>query len=343
MRIGLIPETPWERVLLWLGRVPTPLAETHLAFLHARAIMAAAEVGLFDALADGPRQPGELAATCRCDPDATRRLLDALAAARYLRRQPGGFALTPLARRWLLTEGAHSVTAKLQFQQHEWDFAARLPAFVRRGEAVDIHREMPPEAWRRYHLAMRDLARLAAPEVARKTPLPRRGGRLLDVGGAHGLFAAACCARRPELTAEVLDLPAALPTEPAPLAGTPGGERVSFRPADARHEDLGEDAADVVLIANLAHHLSEDENRDLLARASRALRPGGHAVVVEWTGDDASASGRLLDLYFALTSRSGTWTAREVAAWQRDAGLKPLRPRRLRTLPGTALLAARKP
>jgi hypothetical protein len=28
-------------------------------------------------------------------------------------------------------------------------------------------------------------------------------------------------------------------------------------------------------------------------------------------------------LYFGLTSRSGTWAVREIAQWQRDAGLLP--------------------
>lgn len=345
MRIGLIPESPWERVLLWLGRVPTPLADTHLAFMHARAVMTASDIGLFEALADGPRQPGDVAAACGTDEAFTRRLLEALAAHRYLRASRGGYDLAPLARRWLLPNSPTSVAAKMAFHADEWEFAAQLPHAVRTGDPIDIHAAMTPEAWQRYGGAMRDLARLAAPEVARRTPLPRAARRLLDIGGAHGLFAAAFCARRPGLAAEVLDLPPALPDHPDPLAQIPGGDRVAFRAGDARSADLGHEAFDVVLIVNLAHHLTRDENRDLIERASRALTPGGTLAVVEWMRPAGRPAGALalLDLYFALTSRSGTWTAEDVASWQRAARLAPLRPRRIRRMPGTVLLAARKP
>jgi hypothetical protein len=53
--------------------------------------------------------------------------------------------------------------------------------------------------------------------------------------------------------------------------------------------------------------------------------------------------GALLDLYFALTSQSGTWSVEEITGWQRGAGLDPLKTIRLRTAPGTAEVIARKP
>ena len=36
--------------------------------------------------------------------------------------------------------------------------------------------------------------------------------------------------------------------------------------------------------------------------------------------DEAGQIGALLDLYFALTSESGTWSFEEMADWQREAG-----------------------
>jgi hypothetical protein len=46
---------------------------------------------------------------------------------------------------------------------------------------------------------------------------------------------------------------------------------------------------------------------------------------------------------FALTSQSGTWTPEEMAAWQRDAGLRPRRPLHFRTVPGAGAQVAAKP
>ena len=50
-----------------------------------------------------------------------------------------------------------------------------------------------------------------------------------------------------------------------------------------------------------------------------------------------------MDLYFVLTSASGTWSAEEIIAWQRAAGLTPMKPIRFPSLPGWALLPAAKP
>jgi SAM-dependent methyltransferase len=349
MRIGVVAESLWERLLLRLGLVPTPLAETHLAFLHARAVMAAAEAGVFESLAEGPRSAVDVAADLGTDCEATTKLLSALEAADYVRRRAKKYRLSPVSRKWLLADSPRSVREKMRFQFEEWHLVERLDEFLITGRPVDLHTQLDREGWARYQLAMRDLARFSAGEVVRKVPIRRRARTLLDLGGGHGLFAAAACAAHPELAATVIDLPEALVATTEILAAVEGGDRVSVRAGDARTADFGYETTDVILMVNLAHHLSEAENRQIATRAGRALRPGGVFAVVEWirptSPNDARRAGvgALLDLYFALTSRSGTWSTEEIGGWQRDAGLVPLRPRWLRRLPGTAVVVARCP
>ena len=70
---------------------------------------------------------------------------------------------------------------------------------------------------------------------------------------------------------------------------------------------------------------SDLENVDLFRRLGRALRPGGVLAVIEPIRVEirhgAGQFAALGELYFGLTSRSGTWTASDLARWQRDAGL----------------------
>jgi hypothetical protein len=79
---------------------------------------------------------------------------------------------------------------------------------------------------------------------------------------------------------------------------------------------------------------------------SRALRRGGTFVIQEPARTEHPAqTGQipaLLSLYFAMQSRPGvrTWTVREMAAWQRSAGLKTRRAKALRTAPGWVQQAA---
>jgi 2-polyprenyl-3-methyl-5-hydroxy-6-metoxy-1,4-benzoquinol methylase len=134
----------------------------------------------------------------------------------------------------------------------------------------------------------------------------------------------------------------------APLLAREGmGERVRHRAGNALTDDLGTEAYDVVLIANLVHHFDDATNRDLVRRVARALRPGGVLVIGEVirprSPEVAGQIGALTDLYFAVTSEGGTYSFAEIAAWQRDAGLTPRRPKRLVTAPGGGLQIAAKP
>src|SRR3954463_16074801 len=84
MRIGMKPESPVERVVARLNLVPQPLIETQMAFTLARVVMAATKLGLFEALAPGPMTAAGVAEQSGTDPEATGKILFALAAGDYL-------------------------------------------------------------------------------------------------------------------------------------------------------------------------------------------------------------------------------------------------------------------
>jgi SAM-dependent methyltransferase len=155
------------------------------------------------------------------------------------------------------------------------------------------------------------------------------------------------CRRHPGLRSVVLDLPQAI-RHAAPLLADEGmGDRVVHRAGDATTDDFGTATFDLVYTANAAHHFDEPTNRDLARRAARALRPGGFFVIVDFVRPrsprKAGKVGTLNALFFALTSAADTWSTEELAGWQRDAGLQPRKPVRLRTAPDTAIQASVKP
>ncbi|MFN2322117.1 MAG: class I SAM-dependent methyltransferase [Trueperaceae bacterium] len=380
MRLGAIPETPLEWLGLRLGRVPTPLIDTHLAFAFARTVMVAARVGVFEALAEGPASPEEVARRCGTAPVPTRRLVMALVGVGYL--IPAGaeqVALGRHVRRWLTRDSATSVLDKVAFAFDEWRLVEGYEDYVRRGVAVGMHgvaaaagrgagagaplsaADAPSsdggvadavaanDAWGRYQRGLRAVAVVSADEVARRTPVPTGARRLIDLGGGHGLFAAALLRRHPALRATVLDLAPAVDAAlavgvPADLRG-----RLEHRVADALNDPLGDGDVDVVFASQLNHHFGEADNRALAARVAAALRSGGVYVVQDLArpADPREARrarlGALLDLYFGATSDGGTYPIAAMRAWQTDAGLRPARVRWLRTLPGLVQQAAVKP
>jgi 2-polyprenyl-3-methyl-5-hydroxy-6-metoxy-1,4-benzoquinol methylase len=347
MRLGAVPENPIEWVIARLNVAPRPLLETQMAYTLARLIMVATKLGVFEALAEGPANPPEVARRCGTNPAGTEKLLFALAGAEYLRAEDGGYALTPVSRKWLLRESPHSIADKMLLQFHEWDWLERAEDYVRTGEPLELHSMTDEGQWDLYQRGMRAMANAFAGEAVKRMPLPKDPKDMLDIGGSHGYYSVALCRRNEGLRSVILDLPQAI-EHAAPLLAAEGmGDRVVHRAGDALADDLGTEAFDIVLIAQVVHHFSEDQNRELAVRVARALRPRGvYAVLDEFrprSAKDAGQVGALLEFYFALTSQSGTWAVEEVADWQANAGLSPRRPIRLRTAPGVGIQAAFKP
>lgn len=355
MKIGVIPENPLERVALLVGMVPTPLAQTIMGMWLARTIMVGVKVGVFEALKAGPLTAHEVAARCQTDPRATEKLLFALAGSDYLRaREPAGalasgarYALSPLARRWLLASSPQSLRDGILHQFLDAQLIEHYEEFVLTGRPVNMHATMSPEQWGVYQRGMRSGANLYAPEVARRTPVPKGARDLLDIGGAHGYFSVALCRRHPGLRATILDLPQAV-AQAAPLLAQEGmGDRVTHWAGDALTADLGVAAYDLIFISSLLHHFDAPTCQALCERAARALRPGGYLVVQEVfrpaSARVAGQLGALSDLYFAVTSEAGTWSTAEIAGWERTVGLSPRRPIEFLFAPGTGQQSARKP
>jgi SAM-dependent methyltransferase len=347
VRFGAVAENPVEWVIARLNLAPRPLLETQMAYTLARLVMVGTKLGIFEAVSGGPASPDEVAARCETSLVGTEKLLFALAGAGYLRAGDGGYTLTPVSRKWLLRDSPNSVVDKLLFQFLEWEWVERAEDYVRTGEPLELHSaDLTAEDWDLYQRGMRAMANAFAGEAVRRMPVPKGARKMLDIGGSHGYYSVALCRRHEELRSEVLDLPQAV-EQAAPLLAAEGmGDRVVHRAGDVLTSDLGTDAYDVVLIAQLVHHFSEAQNRELAGRVAASLRPGGvFAVLDEFrprTAKEAGQVGALLEFYFALTSQSGTWAVEEIADWQRQAGLEPRRPIRFRTVPGVGIQAATK-
>jgi SAM-dependent methyltransferase len=346
MRIGVVSGNPIEWAVTRFNVAPRPFLETQMAFTLARLIMVATKVGVFEALAGGGAAAAGVAERCGTSRVGTEKLLFALAGAGYLRADDSGYALTPVSRKWLLRNSRHSIADKLLFQFFEWDLLERAEDYVRTGEPVEFH-SMPDEQWDLYQRGMRAMAYSVAGEAVRRMPVPKDAKRMLDIGGSHGYYSVALCRRHEGLRSTILDLPQAVKYAAPLLAAEGMGERVIHRAGDALTEDLGADTYDLVLVAQLVHHFSEVENRDLAARVAHALRPHGVYAILDLfrprSAKEAGQLGALTEFYFGLTSQSGTWPVEEISDWQRQAGLSPRRAIRFRTLPGAGIQAAVKP
>jgi SAM-dependent methyltransferase len=348
MRLGIIGEGLIERIIARTNMAPAPLVETQVAFSMARSIMAGVKLGIYDAIDTGATTVAEVAAACKTDPEATTKLLNTLVGCRYLRHRNGRYELTPKARKWMLRDSPNSIADKLLMQYDEWDIVAKYEEYVRTGQPLDVHGSFTDVwAWDRYQRGMRALASISAEEVAKRLPVAAGATTMLDIGGSHGYYSVCACRRHNGLRATILDLPQAV-KHAAPILAREGmGERVCHWAGNALSDDLGKEAWDVVFLSQLVHHFTDEQNRGLMRRIAQALKPSGVCVLLDAlrpsAPEGAGGIGAVLDLYFAATSRSGTWPLETMQAWQQDAGLVVEKPVHLRTLPGSAMVVGRKP
>ena len=346
MRIAARPETAVEGLGLALNLVPVPALQALYGPAIGRVLHVAARTGLLARLAAEPGSPEELAGALGLRPEGTRHLLECLGALGHAEEREGRWALTRRARAWLDPDAPRSVLGYVDHAHdyHEW--WGGLEGLVREGRAVEIHDAPPGDpAWERYVRGQFELARLSAPEVARALRLPERPESLLDVGGAHGWFAAELCRRHAGLRATVLDLPGSVRVgrEIVRAAGMAGA--VAHAEGDLRSADLG-GPHDAALLFNVIHHLEPREVRALLGRLHAALRPGAVLAVLDLFArahEDEPDSSAFLGLFFHLTSGAATYRPDELEAWLAEAGFEPPRRVALRRLPAQSLLQARRP
>jgi 2-polyprenyl-3-methyl-5-hydroxy-6-metoxy-1,4-benzoquinol methylase len=341
VRLGVLSDGLVEWLALRLNRVPTPLADGVFAMMACRALMAGLRLGLIDELASRSASAEDLAERLNLEPVGTLALVEALASGGYLERVGPRYRLAGWARRWLDPNGPSYVGNLIRFNQDHWEWWSQLETVIETGQPIAIHQALPDSAaWRRYVFGMRDVAELVADEVVGALRLSGPPRRLLDIGGAHGAYAAAFCRRYPMLTAMVLDLPSVVEIGAELVATTGLTDRIEFRAGDACQDELGTDY-DIVLLFDLLHHFPAAEARALLNRAVGALKPGGMIAILEPTRTPRpSQLAALLHLHYFLASRGGILSPETLVAWLTEARCRRVRHRGLRRAPGLSLFNA---
>jgi SAM-dependent methyltransferase len=103
---------------------------------------------------------------------------------------------------------------------------------------------------------------------------------LLDVGGNSGEFALRLCRRYPSLRTTVFDLPLVCEEGRRHVGGEPEADRITFVPGSALTDDFPA-GHDQVVFKSMLHDWPEEAARHFMAKATRALEPGGRMLIFE--------------------------------------------------------------
>ncbi|NLH99817.1 MAG: methyltransferase domain-containing protein [Chthonomonadales bacterium] len=305
---------------------PSPIFDLATGYWRSAAFLAAANTGVFEALADGADTPSGVAARLGTDPRATHMLLDACTAMGLLVRHDEAFALTDTAQMFLVPGSPAYLGSALKWSSDQYEPWGRLADAVRRGRpVVDMaaHLGDDPDQTRAFVLGMHERALGVARGVVGYLNIGDARD-LLDVGGGPGTYSMLLAQRYASLRATVLDLPGVIRWT-RKLVGDAGlDDRVSVVAGDAMVGDYGVSTYDAVLFSGVLHQMSEASIRRMFAGAIRALRPGG-VVLISDIMMAPDGSGPLFATLFALqmlltTAEGGVFRSNACERWLVEAG-----------------------
>lgn len=303
-------------------------------FMVAKMLYAAAELGIADRLAGGPRSSAELAADSDAHEPSLRRLLRGLAAVGIVAQTgPDRFELTPLGAP--LRAGAPDSArdlVRLLCGPEDWLSWGELVPSVCTGRSgwdlahgigwVEYH-ERNPERSARFNRAMSEHTRDAAPGLLAAAGLSRFE-TLVDVGGGDGTLIAAALRAEPGLEGVLFDLPIGLEDAPATLAAAGVAERCRLASGDFFASVPG--GADAYVLKQVLHDWDDERAVSILRNVRAAIAPGGRLLVLErvlpeLAGPD-DAPSLLIDVLMLVVTGGRERTEREFGDLLTAAGFE---------------------
>lgn len=302
------------------------LMEMSESFMSACVLGAAAELDLFSLLAGEPCTAAEVAERIGGDLRCTEVLLDAATALRLLDKA-GGVYSVPESLQPLLTEGGELTTLPMLLHRMNilrgW---AQLAWTARSGVPAPRQASIRgAEADRAAFVAAMHSASgpIADDVISRWGPPPFK--HLLDVGGASGTWTLALLRAVPSARATLFDLPDAIEQARARIAAAGWADRIALVSGDFYEDELP-GGADLVWASAIVHQHSRRHNRELFARAFRALDGGGRIAirdVVMESDHTAPLFGALFAVNMIVNTESGgTFSFDELAEDLRAVGFQ---------------------
>ena len=292
-------------------------------FMASKHLFAASELGLFEALGQGPVDLDGLAARTGLTRRTARISADAMVAIGMLERKGDVYANSPVAAAFLSGTTESDMRPLLRFWDKlsypAWtDLAGALGRGRPAREIFEIDDELVPVMSAGIEAAT-TAACHALPEVA---GLPA-GSRVLDIGGGTGSWSIALAAADPALAATVLELADVVPVAQARIGTTDVADRVDARVGDVLTGELPR-GYDAFLMANVVHYFTPETNESILRRVRAVVEPGARLLLADFWTDPTHTDplpAALMAGEFAIHVNDGdVYSVEEATAWLAGTG-----------------------
>jgi O-methyltransferase/methyltransferase family protein len=306
------------------------------AFRGSKALLSAAELGVFTILANGPLDAERLRRQIGIAERGARDFFDALVALGMLQRDDiGRYGNTPEADLYLDRSKPTYIGGELEhYSRYVYPHWSGLTAALISGQPQSGDRatgDYPalyarPASLEGFARGMSGGALPVAEALADRFPWADYGS-FVDIGTAQGCLPVVLVQRHPHLCGAGLDLPPMRPLFDAYVRQHGSADRIRFVAGDFLVEALPK--GEVLIFGRVLHNWDLATRKGLLAKAYSALPGGGAVIIYERFIDDerrTNAAALLASLnMLIMTSGGADFTAAEVIAWAGGAGFCDLR------------------
>jgi C-methyltransferase len=318
-----------------LTPAPAAMIEMILAGWTSQAITVAAQLGVADALADGPLPIDQLAARVDADADALRRLLRALISRGVFRyRRDGRYELNSLADT-LRSDAPASMKSAARFygsqeQRERWTLlvdsvrtgTSVVPAL--RGKSSFDYFAEEPELAELFNQTMTSVSEMTDATVVAGYDFGAYP-TIVDVGGGHGPLLAAILAAAPASRGVLYDLPLVVASAPSLLREQGVADRVVI--AEGSFFDSVPGDGDAYVLKNIIHDWPDEKAVQILRNVRAAAGNRTTVLLIEFVipTHNREFPGKWVDLEMMLNLGARERTAAEYRDLLSQAGFRMTR------------------
>jgi len=315
---------------------PDHILQIGFGFWASKTLLSAVELAVFSRLADGPRSGPELQGALGLHPRATFDFLDTLVALGLLERDGSGasarYANTPATALFLVKSSPQYVGGILEMANARlyrfWaDLTTALKTGLPQNEIKETGKSMfealydDPARLEQFMEAMSGISMGNFIAFAEKFDFSSYK-TLADIGGATGQLSTIISARHPHMRCRSCDLPEVQPIAERRVRAQNLDDRVTAETIDFFADEFPK--ADVITMGMILHDWNLENKKMLIAKAFRALPPGGAFVAIENIIDDErrqNAFGLMMSLNMLIEfGEAFDFTGAQFAAWCQEAG-----------------------
>lgn len=309
------------------------LRKLYLGFISSRVILTANNLGIFENLKKASSAM-EISIKLSIDLRATEILLDALTGIGLVKKgKDRRYRNSPISNRYLVKSSRLYQGDIVRHASTMWENFSALDEVVRTGHPA--RKASDHEA---FIMGMHNLAILRTDDLINAVGLA--GVKtMLDLGGGPGTNAFAMA--KHGVRATVFDLPETIKIA-RKVALSEGARNVSFISGDFHVDSIGS-GYDIILLSQIFHAYSSEENITLLHKCRAALNSAGRVVIQEFPINDARTSPPHSALFsvnmLVATEKGRCYSPREMRRWLAETGFKNIV---VKNLPETVLIIGKR-